>query len=141
MTVRSLALLSGSRIWCCCELWCRSQTRLRSCVAVAVAQAGRCSSDLTPRLGTSICHRCSPEKQKSKKPQKTKNKTKKERRYYYLPSKCGNPKSEFSLGATCLSMKTNVSGTTNEKSPRRLRFLTVGSPRGADAFGFHLNQW
>ena len=31
-----LASLSGLRIQCCRELWCRSQTRLRSCVAVAV---------------------------------------------------------------------------------------------------------
>uniref|UniRef100_A0A4X1UFB8 Uncharacterized protein n=1 Tax=Sus scrofa TaxID=9823 RepID=A0A4X1UFB8_PIG len=34
--IRTLALLSGLRIWCCCELWCRSQTRLGSQVAVAV---------------------------------------------------------------------------------------------------------
>ena len=43
--VRSLTLLSDLRIHCCCELW--SQTRLQSCVAVAVAQAGSCSSDFT----------------------------------------------------------------------------------------------
>ena len=30
-----LALLSGLRIRCCCELWCRLQMRLRSCMAVA----------------------------------------------------------------------------------------------------------
>ena len=30
------ALLSGLRIHCCYELWCRLQTRLRSCVAVAM---------------------------------------------------------------------------------------------------------
>ena len=30
------ASLSGLRIRCFCELWCRSQTWLRSCVAVAV---------------------------------------------------------------------------------------------------------
>ena len=35
--VRSLALLSGLRIWCCHELWCRSQIRLGSLVAVALA--------------------------------------------------------------------------------------------------------
>ena len=29
--------------------------RLGSCVAVAVVQAGICSSDWTPSLGTSIC--------------------------------------------------------------------------------------
>ena len=33
--VRSLALLSGLRIWHCRELWCRLQTRLGSGVAVA----------------------------------------------------------------------------------------------------------
>ncbi len=35
--VQSLALLSGLKIQCCCELWCRSQMQLGSCVAVAVA--------------------------------------------------------------------------------------------------------
>ena len=34
--VRSLASLSGLRIWCCRGLWCRLQTWLGSCVAVAV---------------------------------------------------------------------------------------------------------
>ena len=34
--VQSLALLSGLRIWPCCEMWCRSQMRLRSGVAVAM---------------------------------------------------------------------------------------------------------
>ena len=36
MQVGSLALLCGSGIWRCHELWCRSQMWLRSCVAVAV---------------------------------------------------------------------------------------------------------
>ena len=36
MQVRSLALFSGLRISCCHELWCRSQTRLRSGIAVPV---------------------------------------------------------------------------------------------------------
>ena len=53
--VRSLASLSGLRIQCCRELWCRSQTRLQSCVAVVVVQAGSCSSDWAPSLGISIC--------------------------------------------------------------------------------------
>ena len=35
--VRSLALLSGLRIRCCHELWCRSQTRLGFGIAVALA--------------------------------------------------------------------------------------------------------
>ena len=38
MRVRSLALLSGLRIRHCHELRCRSQTRLRSSVAVAVSR-------------------------------------------------------------------------------------------------------
>ena len=33
MQVRSLALLSGIRIRCCYELWCRLQTKLGSPVA------------------------------------------------------------------------------------------------------------
>ena len=53
--VQSLALLSGLRIWHCCELWCRLPTLLGSGVAVAVVQAGSYSSDWTPSLGTSIC--------------------------------------------------------------------------------------
>ena len=44
------------------ELWCRSQTRLGSGMAVAVGQAGSYSSDSTPRLGTSMCSRCGHKK-------------------------------------------------------------------------------
>jgi len=36
-------------------------------VAVAVAQAGSCSSDWTPSLGPSICRRCGPKKKQKKK--------------------------------------------------------------------------
>ena len=64
MWVQSLASLSGLRIRHRHELWCRSQTRLRPHVAVAVAQAGSCSLNLTPSLGTSICHRCGHKKKK-----------------------------------------------------------------------------
>ena len=35
MQVQSLALLGRLRIWCCCKLWYRSQTPLRSGIAVA----------------------------------------------------------------------------------------------------------
>jgi len=52
--VRSLAPLSGLRIWHCGELWYSSQMGLGSCVAVAVVQAGSCSSLSTPSLGTSM---------------------------------------------------------------------------------------
>ena len=52
---RSLVLLSGLKILCCCELWFRLQTQFGSHVSVAVVQASCYSSDLTPSLGTSIC--------------------------------------------------------------------------------------
>ena len=43
-------------------LWCRLQTQLRFGVAMAVVQAGSCSSYLTPSLGNSICCGCGPKK-------------------------------------------------------------------------------
>ena len=63
------SLAQWLRIWRCCVLWHRLQTRFRPhmAVAVAVAQAASCSYDLTPSLGISICHSCSPEKEKKKK--------------------------------------------------------------------------
>ena len=53
MWVPSLALISGLRIWHCCELWCRVQTRLGS---------GSCSSDSTPSPGTSLGRACGPKR-------------------------------------------------------------------------------
>ena len=58
--VRYLALLSGLRIQHCHELWYRLQTRFG--YYVAVAEASKYSSNLTPSLGTFICCRCSPKK-------------------------------------------------------------------------------
>ena len=58
MRVWSLFLLDGLRIWHHHELWCRSQTWLRSGMAVASSY----SSDLTPSLGRSIYHECGPKK-------------------------------------------------------------------------------
>ena len=68
MGVQSLDSLRGLRIWIqhCHELWCRLQMLLRSWIAVAVMQASSRSSDLTPSLGTSICHVCSPTKGRKK---------------------------------------------------------------------------
>ena len=63
--VRSLASLSGLRIWHCCALWCGLQTQLGS--GVAVVRAGSYSSDSTPSLGTSMCHGYGPQKTKKKK--------------------------------------------------------------------------
>ena len=70
LQVRSLALLSGLGIWHCHELSCRSQMQLRSGVAVALVQVGSNSSNQTPSLGTSICHECSPKKDRKKKKKK-----------------------------------------------------------------------
>ena len=67
LQVRSLALRSGLRIRRCREMWCGSQTRLGSRVAVALAEAGGYSSDSIPSLGTSICRRSGPRK-KAKTP-------------------------------------------------------------------------
>ena len=39
MQVQSLALLSGLRTWCCCELQCRLQRRLGPGISVAVEEA------------------------------------------------------------------------------------------------------
>ena len=62
LQIKSLASVSGLRIWHCHELWCRVQTWLRSCVALAVAKASNCSSNLTLSLGTSLCCGCGPKK-------------------------------------------------------------------------------
>ena len=70
LRVRTLALLSGLRIQHCRELWCTSQTRLRSSVAMAVAQASGYSSDSTPSLGTSICRGSGPRNNKKTKKKK-----------------------------------------------------------------------
>ena len=74
--VRSLASPSGLRIWYGCDMWCRSPTRLGSDVAVAVVEAGSCSSHMTPSLGTSICCRCSPKKKRKRKKKKPKKQNK-----------------------------------------------------------------
>lgn len=72
--------LSGLRIWHCRELWCRSQTQLGPGVAVAVVKVGSYSSNLTPSLGTSICHRCGLKKQTNKKKRKRKERRKEGRK-------------------------------------------------------------
>ena len=45
----------------------QSQIWPGSGIAEAVVQASRCSSDSTPSLGTSMCHRCGPKKKKEKR--------------------------------------------------------------------------
>ena len=70
--VQSLPSLSGLWIRCCCKLWCRSQTQLRSGVAMAVVQASSYSSNWTPSLGTSISCKYGPKRTK-KQTNKQKN--------------------------------------------------------------------
>ena len=65
--VGSLALLSGLKIRRYHELWCRLQTRPGSGISIAMVQADSCNSDSTPSLGTYICYRYGPKKQKKKK--------------------------------------------------------------------------
>ena len=66
--VLSQALPSGLRIPLCHKLQCRSQMRLRSRIAVAVAEACSSSSlDSTPSLGISIWGVCVPKKKKKRK--------------------------------------------------------------------------
>ena len=65
--VRSLAPFSGLSIQHCRELRCRSQMRLGSRAAVAVAQASGYSSNSTPSPGTSMCRKCGPKKTKKER--------------------------------------------------------------------------
>ena len=74
--IRSLALFSGLRIWCCRELWCRLQTRLRSHIPVALAYSGGYSSDWTPSLGTSILSWSGPRNCKKRQKKKKRSYTK-----------------------------------------------------------------
>ena len=64
--VQSLALLIGLRIQHYRELWCRWKMWLGSCCCCDCGVGQQLSSDLTPSLGTSICCRGGPKKQKQK---------------------------------------------------------------------------
>ena len=62
-----LGLAQWVKIPICWELWCGSQTCLRSGVAVAVAWDDGFNSSSTPSLRISMCHRCGPKKREKKK--------------------------------------------------------------------------
>ena len=66
LQVQSLASLRGERIRRGRDLWCGSQVRLGSPVALAVLEAGSSGPDPPPSLGTSICHVGSPQKTEDK---------------------------------------------------------------------------
>ena len=82
--VRSLALLSGLRIWRCRELWYGLKMRLGSGYAVALVQAHSYCSDLTLSLGISTCHECSPQKDRQKTGKKKKKKIEEEQDFVLL---------------------------------------------------------
>ena len=67
MQVPSLALLSGLKIQGCHKLRHGSQMPLGSCVAMAVAQAGSCSSDSTHSLGSSYATGAALKRKEKKK--------------------------------------------------------------------------
>ena len=72
LQIQSMALLSGLRIQHCRELCCRSQTGLRSGIAVAVTLAGSCSSNLTAGLEPPYATGAAPERQNDKTKQNKK---------------------------------------------------------------------
>ena len=78
-------LIPGLAQWVqhCHGLWCKLQLWLGPHIAVSVAQAGRCNSNSTPSLGTSMCHGFSPKK--TKRDKKKKKKKKKECECKYKP--------------------------------------------------------
>ena len=70
LQVQSLASISGLRIWHCCEMWCRLQTRLEFHIACGCGIGQWLQSDSVPSLGTSICLRGSPKNTKKFKNKK-----------------------------------------------------------------------
>ena len=66
-THEDVGLIPGLAQWVkgsdCCKLWFRLQTWLRPGVAVAVVQAGSCSSYSALSLGTSSCCSCGRKKE------------------------------------------------------------------------------
>ena len=69
MQVQSMASLSGLRSRCCCELWCRSETWLSSCIVVAVVAATAPIQPLAwePLHATSAALKRQEDKRKEKK--------------------------------------------------------------------------
>ena len=91
--VQSLALLSGSRICCCHEMWCRSQMQPGSRIAVTVMQAGGYSSIQPPAWKPSYIAST------ALKRQKTKNKIKNN---LFFIIRCNLSSSELCLASTNL---------------------------------------
>ena len=110
MRVRFQASISGLRIRCCCELWCRSQIWLWPHVCWWLWW----SSDLTLSLGTSIGHGCSPKKtKKRKKKKKRKKEREKRRRGRGIISDVGKGEQLSSLAISVgIQIETSISSLT-----------------------------
>ena len=72
MRVPYLASLSGLRIQCCQELWCKSNVGLDPTLQWLWCSCS-CSSDSSPSLGTSIYQGCSPKQTKKTPPKQQQN--------------------------------------------------------------------
>ena len=93
-------------IWCFC--------------GYAMVWASNCSSDLTPRLGTSICCRCSPKKEEKKKKKKEHS------------DRLGTLKSMLSQGSQgkCTLREGGGGPVPKESATNRLLVSVVGVMRG-----------
>ena len=93
LQVQSLASLSGLRVQCCCELWCR---------LAAIAPIW----PLATSLGTSTCHGCGPKMQKKKKNHTTNSYSNMNgTRKHYVRTQIGKFWFPTQLAATCLINK------------------------------------
>ena len=71
-TVSTPGLTPWVKDWALPRAVCRSQMFLGSGIAVAAVQTCRCSSHVTPHLGTSIRSRCSCKKENNEKKERKK---------------------------------------------------------------------
>ena len=128
MWVQPLPSLSELRIWHYHELGCRSQAQLRSCVAVAVAMAGSCSSDkpLAWEFPYATGHRCRSKKQKKKKKKKKKKKERKKDRERDLLVRCSHHRL-YSILLLFLTTSTGFLPTCALKLPGHSRIYPEDS--------------
>ena len=105
----SIPDLTQLRIGHCQELWCRSQTQLRSPISVAGAVwASSWSSNLTPNLGTYMYHRYGPKKEIKKR--KRKRKKEKEKIKWDIADSWHKKKAWGCISLQCASAVLKPSG-------------------------------
>ena len=83
-----LATFSGLRIWCCQELWYRSQTQLRSHIAVAVAEARPLACGAPYATGAALKSQKKKKKKKPTEQKTTKLSLKKKINNSRVPTEC-----------------------------------------------------